>query len=246
MEISILFRDDELVVVNKPSGLMVHRSLLAKDVNEFALQIVRDQIGEKVYPVHRLDRATSGALIFALSSKSARSLSQQFAAGEVEKRYLAVVRGVPPNEFTVDHSLKEELDEKIDRGAKADKPAQSARTCFSTLATTEFAVSVDKYPTSRYSLVLAEPKTGRKHQIRRHLHHCGHPIIGDVAHGSGKHNRFFRQKFGIHRLLLACMEISFSHPVDGRIIRIQAPLAEEYLKLLNELGWGAVSIFLEK
>lgn len=235
----ILFQDADLVVVNKASGLLVHRSAIDSTATAFALQTVRDQLGRKVYPVHRLDRPTSGALVFALSSSSAKRLALEFSEGRVLKTYLAVVRGTPPAEVVVDYPLKEELDAKADSLARLDKPAQSALTMISTLASIEFPVMVDKFPTARYSLVRAIPKTGRKHQIRRHLRHLGHPIIGDVNHGSGKHNRFYRNRFQIHRLLLACTEISFQHPIENRIIKVRAPLSDEFQRLIEKFGWGS-------
>lgn len=235
----ILFQDDDIVVVNKPSGLLVHRSAIDRQETVFALQLVRDQLGQRVYPVHRLDRPTSGVLVFALSSENARKLSIEFAEGRVAKTYLAVVRGTPPAEALIDYPLKEELDEKADPWARTDKPSQPAVTAISTLNTIELPIKVDKYPTSRYALVKAQPKTGRKHQIRRHLRHLGHPIIGDVAHGSGKHNRFFRTEFEVNRLLLACTEMSFLHPRESRMVNVKAPLSDEFQALVVKLGWGA-------
>jgi tRNA pseudouridine65 synthase len=233
----ILYSDSELVVVNKWSGLLVHRSNIDNGEQVFAVQTVRDQLGKKVYPVHRLDKPTSGALVFALSQSSARNLATEFSEGRVDKTYIAVVRGTPPSEATIDYPLNEELDEKSDQFASINKPAQQAVTIVSTLATIELPVMVDKYPTSRYSLVKATPKTGRKHQIRRHLRHLGHPIIGDVNHGSGKHNRFFRDTYQINRLLLACTEISFLHPKENRKITVKAPLAEDFKSLLKNFNW---------
>lgn len=233
----ILFQDRDLVVVNKHSGLLVHRSAIDRQAHEFAVQMVRDQLGQKVYPVHRLDRPTSGALVFALSSENARKLATEFSEGRVLKTYLALVRGTPPLHTIIDYPLKEELDEIADSQANVDKPAQDAVTEISTLATIEFPVQVDKFPTARYSLVKAQPKTGRKHQIRRHLRHLGHPIIGDVSHGSGKHNRYFRENLQVSRLLLACTEISFLHPTRNEPVKVQAPLAEEFRSLIQKLGW---------
>ena len=237
MDLPILYQDKDLVVVHKHSGLLVHKSLIDRHASQFALQIVRDQIGQHVYPVHRLDRPTSGALMFALSREGARHLSEEFAQGKVQKSYLAVVRGSPPLQTTIDYPLREELDAKSDRMAQAHKPAQSAITEVITLATCELPFCVDKFPTTRYSLVKAKPKTGRKHQIRRHLRHLGHPIIGDVNHGSGKHNRFFKQHLDSHRLLLACTELSLTHPRTHKTICIQSPLASEFKSVLQKLGW---------
>lgn len=238
MELPILYQDNDLVVVNKNAGLLVHRSSIDRHAEVFALQTVRDQMRRFVFPVHRLDRSTSGALIFALSAFSARFLANEFAQCRVHKKYLAVVRGSSPSDALIDYPLKEELDAKSDSMARTDKPAQQAVTHLSTLATYEFPVAVDKYPTSRYSLVRALPKTGRKHQIRRHLRHLGHPIIGDVTYGSGKHNRFFRDSLKVNRLLLACTEISFQHPKENRIVHVRAPLASEFKQLVETLGWG--------
>lgn len=239
MKLPILYQDQDLVVVNKPSGLLVHRSAMARDASEFALQAVRDQLGQKVFPVHRLDRATSGALIFALHAEAARALSADFAEGRVEKTYWAVVRGTPGDDVWVDHALKEELDAKADVGVRPDKPAQAARTHISRLAECELPVCVDKYPTARYSLVRARPQTGRKHQIRRHLRHLGHPIIGDITYGVGKHNRFFEGSLGIRRLLLACVGLRFAQPGTGLPVSVQAPLADELQALWRRLGWEA-------
>lgn len=237
MELPILYQDKDLVVVHKHSGLLVHKSLIDRHATEFAMQIVRDQLGQHVYPVHRLDRPTSGALMFALSADNARFLSSEFSQGKIEKSYLAVVRGTAPAFKLIDYALKEELDAKSDSQANADKEAQSAVTEISTLATKELDFCVDKFPTTRYSLVKAFPKTGRKHQIRRHLRHLGHPIIGDVNHGSGKHNRFFKEHLNSHRLLLACTELTFTHPSTLKQQTVKAPLAHEFKVVLQKLGW---------
>ncbi len=219
----------------------MHRTGLDRHETQFAMQLVRDQIGQHVFPVHRLDRPTSGALVFAKSAEAARGLAVQFAERRVVKKYLAVVRGYAPEMVLVDHPLREEQDEITDKQARDDKPAQEAATLIERIAGVEFPVAVDKYPTARYSLVRATPLTGRKHQIRRHLGHISHPIIGDVTHGKGRHNRFFAERFGVRRLLLACTEIAFLHPREGRVIRVQAPLAGDFSKLLQDLGWDTES-----
>lgn len=236
--LTILYRDEHFLAVHKPAGLLVHRTKLDIRESAAALQMVRDQIGQRVFPVHRLDRPTSGALIFALHADSARALTEKFSERGVSKKYLAVVRGVPKYaEWRVDYPLKEELDEIVDFQARDDKPAQEAVTEVKVLNQIEMPYQVDKYPTSRYSLVECRPLTGRKHQIRRHLRHEGHPIIGDITHGTGKHNRFFENHFGIRRLLLACTELSFTHPQLQTPVSIQAPLDEEFKTLLQNLGW---------
>lgn len=234
----ILFQDDQIVVVNKPAGLLVHRSSIDRQATEFALQIVRDQLGRRLFPVHRLDRPTSGALIFAFSSSVARKLSLEFIEGRVVKTYLAVVRGNPPFSLTVDYPLKQGVRSKTDSRERLEKPKQEAVTIISTVSSVELPVCVDKFPTARYSLVKAQPKTGRTHQIRKHMHHIGHPIIGDVNYGVGKHNRFFKDQLGCGRMLLACTEISFLHPKKNQVIVVHAPLADQFHDVVKKLGWG--------
>lgn len=235
----ILLQDEDLVAVNKPAGLLVHRSALDRGATEFAMQKVRDQVGSHVFPVHRLDRPTSGVLLFARSAEMARILSAQFAGGLVNKTYLAVVRGAPAwASQVIDYPLHEELDALADALVTQDKLAQAAVSEVQVLARVELAVAVDRYPTSRYALVRAFPRTGRKHQIRRHLRHLGHPIIGDVNHGVGKHNRFFSERFGFRRLLLACESMGFAHPRSGLLVQVRAPLAADFASVVAELGWA--------
>ncbi|HEX4925179.1 MAG TPA: pseudouridine synthase [Bdellovibrionales bacterium] len=233
----LLYRDGDLVAVHKPSGLLVHRSALDRAATRFAVQLTRDLIGQPVFPVHRLDRATSGVLLFALSPGAARKLAAQFEAGTVEKEYLAVVRGIPPDQMKIDYALKEPLDEKGDPLARRDKAPQDALTIAERVAAVELPYAVDKYPTARYALVRARPKTGRRHQIRRHLRHIGHPIVGDVTYGVGRHNRFFESHFGIRRLLLACTALTLAQPTTGERLMIRAPLAPELAELFKSLGW---------
>lgn len=186
----ILYRDDTLVAVNKPAGLLVHRSAIDHHETRYALQIVRDQLGRRVYPVHRLDKPTSGILVFALDQDTARRMTKLFAEGAVEKTYLAVVRGYTDEAGTIDYALEEQLDRMTDNKALRDKPAQPAVTHYRRLGIAELPFAVGRYPTARYSLLRVSPKTGRKHQIRRHMKHIFHPVVGDTSHGDGRHNAF--------------------------------------------------------
>lgn len=235
--LSVLFLDEHLVAINKPSGLLVHRSAIDRRETEFALQQVRDHVGEKVYPVHRLDKPTSGVLLFARSPQIARDLQTQFVEHTVVKRYIALVRGYAPDEIEVNHPLKEELDKMTDRRARQDKAAQPAQTRFRRLASVELPVPVDRYPSARYSLVEALPLTGRKHQIRRHLKHLAHPIIGDAKHGKSIHNRFFQSEYQCHRLMLACVEMRLRHPVKGEALVLRADPGEEFERICRAFGW---------
>lgn len=233
----IIYRDDYLVAINKPSGLLVHRSEIDRHETRFAMQLVRDQLGQLVFPVHRLDKPTAGVLVFALSAEIAKKMGEIFFQHELEKTYLAVVRGHAPAEITVDHPLVEELDKYADKKARDNKSAQTALTKFKTLATIELPISVDKYPNTRYSLVECKPATGRKHQIRRHLKHISHPIIGDAKHGKGIHNRFFQEQFNCGGLMLAATELHFCHPVSQTPIKLIAPLEEKFSRTLHKFEW---------
>lgn len=231
----ILYRDDALVAVHKPSGLLVHRTDIDRHETRFAVQIVRDQLGCKVTPVHRLDKGTSGVLVFALQPGAAQALTSQFEAQQVEKTYLAVVRGHPAEKGVIDHSLARIRDDYEWKGDRMEEEAQPAVTLFRRLATIELETAVDKYPTSRYALVELEPLTGRRHQLRRHLKHIAHPIIGDSTYGKGRHNRFFQQAYGCHRMLLASVSLTLAHPVSGQPLTLRAPLADDFMNILDAL-----------
>ena len=232
----ILYQDEHIVIIDKPSGLLVHRSLIDKRETRFALQMTRDQIGQYVYPVHRLDKPTSGVLVMALSSEFAAQLTEQFTQKQVSKKYVALVRGYTDDNGTIDYPLQEQLDKIADKNTKPDKPAQDAVTHYETLWKGEVPIPVGRYSSARYSLVSLTPETGRKHQIRRHMKHIFHPIIGDTTHGDGKHNNMFREQFALSRLLLVAKEIRFNHPESGESITISAPLGEEFERILTGLN----------
>ncbi len=237
--LEILYRDDHLVAVHKPAGLLVHRSGIDRHETRFAVQLLRDQIGRRVHPLHRLDKGRSGVLLFALDAVSARDVGIQFERDEVAKRYLAVVRGWPAESGSIDHALSRRFD---DYGRKIVAEAQAtplpAVTRYRRLATVELPDRVDRYPQARYALLELSPKTGRQHQLRRHMKHIAHPIIGDATWGKGVHNRFFQQRFGCHRMLLACTRIELRHPVDGTSLVIAVEPEATYAALLAALGWN--------
>lgn len=236
MRLTVLHRDDYLVAVDKPPGLLVHRTRIA-DAETFALQALRDQLGRRVHTVHRLDRPTSGVLVFALTAEAARLLSAQFEAQHVAKRYLAVVRGWPPAAGDIDRPLDDP-----EASVPGQRAPRAALTQYRRLATVELPVAVTRYPTSRYALMEVQPRSGRRHQIRRHFLHIRHPIVGDTTHGEGRHNRFFRERFGLHRLLLHAWRLSFRHPLSGLPVDLEAPLDAQWDRLLAELGWtGALT-----
>ncbi len=235
--LDILFRDEHFVAVNKPAGLLVHRSDLDRHETEFALQMVRDQVACHVYPVHRLDRPTSGVLLFALSPEAARRAGEAFESDTVSKTYLAVVRGGTEEEAFIDYPLQE-LPERFEAKSKNENlDAKEAVTAFRRLAMVELPFAVGKFPTVRYSLLEVRPRTGRRHQIRRHLKHVFHPIIGDTTYGEGRHNRLFRYELGCSRMLLHAAELILPHPWSGETATISAPLDEEFAELIHRFGW---------
>lgn len=230
--LSVLYRDEYLLIVHKPAGLLVHRSPIDRHETEFALQYARAlNHGEHVYPVHRLDRPTSGILVFARDSDTARTLGLAMMAGDVAKTYLAMVRGWPPEQGEIDYPLREEPEDRRLKGI--EQPVRNALTHYRTFATTEIPVEIEKYPTSRYAVVELSPKTGRKHQLRRHMKHINHPMIGDANHGRGRHNRYFAERFGEGRLMLAATMMAFRHPVSGEPLTVSAAPEASFLEVLS-------------
>lgn len=224
--LEILFEDEHLVLVNKPAGMLVHRTALVnKEESVFALQTLRDQINQHVHPVHRLDRPTSGILIFTKNPETARLMQAKLVEGEAEKGYLCLVRG-----FLADHHGIIERELKKDLFGEM----QPAKSEYWTLDQTEIPfASSPRYPTSRYSLVKVFPHTGRMHQIRRHMAQLRHYIIGDTTHGDNKQNNFFRNEFGLNNMLLHSWKLNFAHPIDGKEIRVEASLPQ-YLSTICE------------
>jgi len=236
--LDILYEDEDIIVVNKPAGLLTHPSWLApKGTENLASQLKEYLNGGVVHTVHRLDRATSGVLVVAKNKIAAQRLSQDFAEHKIEKTYLCVVRGYAPESGHIDHALKYKHDKKAEPFANTEKEAQSAVTDFKRLACVELPISVGKWPCARYSLLQAKPKTGRKHQLRRHFKHILCPIIGDTNYGEGRHNKLFRDHYDINRLLLMATSIEFKHPITDQMMCINAPLSSQVSDLFQRFGW---------
>lgn len=236
--LTIVHRDECLIAIDKPAGLLVHRTDLDRGETRFAVQLLRDQIGCHVHPVHRLDRGTSGVLLFALDRDVGRALSAQFEGQQVAKRYVAIVRGHPPEAGSIDHPLVRQRDDYESRpGERPAGDPQAAVTYYRRLAVAELPHCVDRYPTSRYALLELRPRTGRRHQIRRHLKHIAHPVVGDATYGKGRHNRLFAELFDCRRLLLACRQMELVHPVSGNPLLLTAPLAADFARVALALGW---------
>lgn len=219
--LEIVYQDEHLIAINKPHGLLVHRSSIANDAKEFALQLLRDQVNRRVSPVHRLDRKTGGLLLFAFEKEVEISMHKQFQEGLVIKRYQAILRGYAPDQLAIDYPLTN------DNGV-----VQESFTSFITLARAELDIAFGQYPTSRYSFVEAAPTTGRMHQLRKHFAHIFHPIIGDRKHGCNKQNKFFKEQWEMTTMLLHASELMFLHPVTGQQIHLHAPLHDEFKRVM--------------
>ena len=227
--LDILYRDDYLAIVNKPTGWLVHRTPLDKGETRFVLQTLRDQIGQHVWPVHRLDKGTSGVLLFALNAEVARTLGQAFESGEgLQKTYRAVVRGWPADAGLIDHPLKRMPDDMRTERTEV-QPAQSR---FATLRRFELPIPHSQaqqgFASTRCAEVALEPLTGRRHQLRRHMKHIAHPILGDATHGKGPLNRAVADLIGLQRLWLHAERLQLAHPVDGQALVIEAPCPAEW------------------
>ncbi|POY45021.1 tRNA pseudouridine(65) synthase TruC [Avibacterium gallinarum] len=239
--LNILYQDEYLVAVNKPAGMLVHRSWLDRHETQFVMQTLRDQIGQHVFPIHRLDRPTSGVLLFALNGEIAKLLCEQFEQKQVEKSYLAVVRGYLKDQGRIDYPLKVQLDKIADKFAQQDKAPQDAITDYEGLKTVEMPYGVGRYQTSRYSLVRLTPQTGRKHQLRRHLKHIFHPILGDTQYGDLHQNRALTEHTGVQRLMLHAETLAFNHPITKNRLKITAPLDEQWQRLFDAFSWNEMA-----
>lgn len=215
--LEILYQDDYLVAINKPRNLLVHKSFIARDIKEYAIQELRNQIDKQVYPIHRLDRKTTGVLLFALDKDTLTKMNDDFAQRKVVKKYLAILRGYAPAEMTIDYALTN------DRGNQQD-----ALTSFKCLQQSEIDLPFAKHNTSRYSLVEATPETGRTHQLRKHFSHIFHPILGSRPHGCNKQNKLWLETYGLMGMMLHAVELEFTHPVTLERIHLKAKVDEEF------------------
>lgn len=231
-EFDIIYQDEHIVAINKPYGFLTHRTAIAKYETQIVLQALRDQLGQTVYPIHRLDRKTSGVLLWGLDPKVHSDMSKLFQENLLKKRYLAVVRGFTKDSDLIDYPLINEAG-----------TSQEAITHYKTLSQVEQEWPLGKHTTSRYSLLELHPSTGRMHQLRKHLSHIFHPIIGDRPHGCSKQNRMFKLKFGFEEMLLHASSLRFKHPYSEVDIEISAPLFDSYRNMAQTIGFQNVEQF---
>jgi tRNA pseudouridine65 synthase len=226
MDLSILYADDDYVAIDKPSGLLVHRTALDKDATVFALQLLRDQLGREVHLCHRLDRPTSGVLLFALNVDAMRHANREFAERRVHKIYHAIVRGWIEKPATIDYALRlEDTPNKF----------QDSKTDYTCVKQCQVDLPVGNYDQARFTLVELRPLTGRKHQLRRHMAHIRHPILGDTRHGDGTQNKFIREHFDCHRLLLHASSLAISHPRKSTPIEICSDYRQGFGSIVGDL-----------
>ncbi|MFT2011067.1 pseudouridine synthase [Pontibacter sp. 13R65] len=233
MELELIYEDEHYVAINKPNGLLVHRTRIAEEKKEFALQLLRDQLGYRLYPLHRLDRGTSGVLLFSKSPEAAAPVVKAFEEQQTNKTYLAIVRGYTAEAETIDNPIKPDKDHK-------HKAPQDAVTHYSRLATVELPIPVGRYSTSRFSLVQVKPETGRMHQIRKHFAHIRHYIIGDKRHGDWRQNLMFLEELKSPYLLLHAAELQFWHPFLEKEVILQAQMPANMIRLCRQFGWQQV------
>ena len=222
--LEILFQDEHLVAINKPHGLLVHRTKIADDAEEFALQLLRDQLNQTVFPAHRLDRKTSGILLFSLSKEMDQLIQNEFYTQKVSKKYLAILRGFSPEELTIDYDL-----------TKENGTVQNAITHFKTLQHVEIPYPQGKFESARFSLIEARPETGRFHQLRKHFAHIMHPIIGDRPHGCNKQNKWWKETFEMEKMMLHASGLEFTHPITKELISIKANPQAEFIRVCEIL-----------
>ena len=236
--LEILYEDSHFIAINKPAKLLVHRSDIDRHETRFAVQELRDQIGRYVWPVHRLDKGTSGVLLFAFEPQTVATMAEIFNTDQVKKAYCAVVRGWIEQSIFLDHAITPPIDPYI-KQRKAPE-ALSAQTTITPWACAEIAFPSNGFETSRYALVQAEPLTGRRHQIRKHLKHLSHPILGDSSYGKGEHNRMMRDRFGVDRMLLHAWLLQFTSPFDQKTIRICAGVDDDWKRALQAFAWEGI------
>ncbi len=235
--LKILYQDENYIAINKPSGLLIHPSIIDRHEKVNAIDLLQEKIGQKVNIVHRLDKPTSGVVLFALNPEAAKKGSEAFERKEVKKTYLTVVRGYADNRGLIESPLLDVPDKLMDKKKKRNNNLRPAVTAYRKISQAELPVLISRHPTSRYSLLEVHPQTGRMHQIRRHLQRIHHPIIGDTTHGDHKHNHYFRDNLNCPRLLLASTELIFLHPYKKEHVTLTATLDKVFYSILHRFNW---------
>jgi len=228
MKIEILFEDDYIIIVNKPNNSLIHNSYYARNIKEpTLLELLNEQFGYDFYPVHRLDRKTSGVLVLAKQKENVAIFQELFNTNEIEKIYLGIVRGFVQETKLITSPVKNP-DTQV---------YKDAETNCEPLNTKQLDIAVYPYENSRYSLVKLTPTTGRMHQLRIHMNKISHPIVGDYKYGDRFHNRMFEQEFNCCNLFLHAHQLNFTHPISKTKINVKAGLPVDWIKIMDLFKW---------
>lgn len=229
MSLQIVFEDDYLICVHKPNNMLVHHARHSRNVSDEVslLQLIEEEKGLKVYPIHRLDRKTSGIILLAKETQFISKFQDLFTADEIQKTYYGVVRGFSPDTKVIDSPVK-------GRDANVHK---EALTHLKTLEQVLLDIPVKPYDSSRYSLVELSPKTGRMHQLRVHSNKISHPLIGDTKYGDKNHDMMFDEKFGWKNMFLHAGKLEFKHPFTSEELTLKAPFPKDWITLFAEFKW---------
>lgn len=240
-DLEIVFEDEWLLGVNKPAGLLVHPSWITAADEPTLMGLLKTHTGaDKLHTIHRLDRATSGIILVGKNLELTQALQAQFLQRSISKTYLATVRGWTEDAEVIDYPLVPKRDKFAEPLAQENPEPKEAVSAYRTLGRVELDIPIGPYPKARYSLVEVKPTTGRKHQIRRHMKHILHPIVGDTKYGEGRHNRLFRDHFDLHRMLLMATEIEFTHPASQARIKLGAGVDTQVHRLFTHFGWNGL------
>jgi tRNA pseudouridine65 synthase len=229
MNLDIIFEDQFIICVNKPNNMVVHHAYHSRNVaDEMALlQLIQAEKGIKVYPIHRLDRKTSGIILLAKETIHVSKFQELFTNNEIEKTYYGVVRGFSPESKIIDSPVK-------GRDASIHK---DALTYLKTLEQIVLEIPVKPYDSSRYSLVELKPKTGRMHQLRVHTNKISHPLIGDIKYGDKNHDLMFEENFGWKNMFLHAGHLKFKHPFSEEVLILKANFPKDWISLFEEFNW---------
>lgn len=227
--IEVLFEDDYCLIVNKPNNVLVHHSYYSRNIKDDSLlQLLRKQFeGSNFFPVHRLDRKTSGIIVLAKDKTYVSKFQALFTSDSIQKKYYALVRGFCEAAGRIDSRVK-----NPDTGVYKE-----ALTLYKTISQITLNIPVQPYDTSRYSVLEFEPKTGRMHQLRKHANKMAHPIIGDHKYGNRHHNQMFESNFDLDLLFLHAHSLSFTHPFTDENLCITKKTPSFWNTFFKAVNW---------
>ena len=229
MSLEVVFEDEYILCVSKPNNMLVHHAHHSRNVADETslLQFIEQEKGLKVFPIHRLDRKTSGIILLAKETRYVSKFQELFTNNEIQKTYFGIVRGFSPDTKTIDSPVK----------GRDSNVHKEALTLLKTIEKITLNIPVKPYDSSRYSLVELSPKTGRMHQLRVHSNKISHPLIGDPKYGDKNHNMMFEENFGCKNLFLHAGKLEFSHPFTSENLSLKSSFPKDWITLFNEFSW---------